>query len=67
MHIDGVESMGFCVHYKMPNYVTFQSDLDRLRATQFSSKAKCSDSRVTQALKPDQRNHHPEVHVNGSQ
>ncbi|MEO1617253.1 MAG: carbon-phosphorus lyase complex subunit PhnI [Planctomycetota bacterium] len=34
MHIDGVESMGFCVHYKMPHYVTFQSDLDRLRAAQ---------------------------------
>jgi alpha-D-ribose 1-methylphosphonate 5-triphosphate synthase subunit PhnI len=34
LHIDGVESMGFCAHYKMPHYVTFQSDLDRLRATQ---------------------------------
>jgi len=32
MHIDGIESMGFCTHYKMPHYVTFQSDLDRLRA-----------------------------------
>lgn len=31
MHIDGIESMGFCTHYKMPHYVTFQSDLDRLR------------------------------------
>ena len=30
-HIDGVESMGFCNHYKLPHYVTFQSDLDRLR------------------------------------
>ncbi|MGF1581148.1 MAG: carbon-phosphorus lyase complex subunit PhnI [Gemmataceae bacterium] len=34
LHIDGVDSMGFCVHYKMPHYVTFQSNLDRLRATQ---------------------------------
>ncbi len=33
-HIDGVESMGFCIHYKLPHYVTFQSDLDRLRKTQ---------------------------------
>lgn len=31
MHVDGIESMGFCTHYKMPHYVTFQSDLDRLR------------------------------------
>jgi alpha-D-ribose 1-methylphosphonate 5-triphosphate synthase subunit PhnI len=33
LHIDGVDSMGFCTHYKMPHYVTFQSDMDRLRAT----------------------------------
>lgn len=31
-HVDGIESMGFCNHYKLPHYVTFQSDLDRLRA-----------------------------------
>ena len=30
-HVDGIESMGFCNHYKLPHYVTFQSDLDRLR------------------------------------
>jgi len=34
MHVDGIDSMGFCTHYKMPHYVTFQSDMDRLRATQ---------------------------------
>lgn len=34
LHIDGIESMGFASHYKMPHYVTFQSDLDRLRKTQ---------------------------------
>jgi alpha-D-ribose 1-methylphosphonate 5-triphosphate synthase subunit PhnI len=34
LHIDGVDSMGFCTHYKMPHYVTFQSDMDRLRSTQ---------------------------------
>jgi alpha-D-ribose 1-methylphosphonate 5-triphosphate synthase subunit PhnI len=33
LHIDGVDSMGFASHYKMPHYVTFQSDLDRLRTT----------------------------------
>jgi alpha-D-ribose 1-methylphosphonate 5-triphosphate synthase subunit PhnI len=33
-HIDGIESMGFCNHYKLPHYVTFQSDLDRLRRIQ---------------------------------
>ncbi len=34
LHVDGVDSMGFASHYKMPHYVTFQSDMDRLRATQ---------------------------------
>lgn len=34
LHIDGIESMGFCNHYKLPHYVTFQSDLDRLRKAQ---------------------------------
>ena len=37
MHVDGIESMGFCTHYKMPHYVTFQSDMDRLRSTQRKS------------------------------
>jgi alpha-D-ribose 1-methylphosphonate 5-triphosphate synthase subunit PhnI len=34
LHVDGIDAMGFCTHYKMPHYVTFQSDMDRLRATQ---------------------------------
>jgi alpha-D-ribose 1-methylphosphonate 5-triphosphate synthase subunit PhnI len=39
LHIDGIESMGFTTHYKMPHYVTFQSDMDRLRATQRAQAA----------------------------
>ncbi|HUI69210.1 MAG TPA: carbon-phosphorus lyase complex subunit PhnI [Spirochaetia bacterium] len=34
LHTDGVESSGFCSHFKLPHYVTFQADLDRLRAQQ---------------------------------
>jgi alpha-D-ribose 1-methylphosphonate 5-triphosphate synthase subunit PhnI len=34
LHIDGIESMGFCNHFKLPHYVTFQSELDRLRKAQ---------------------------------
>mgnify|MGYP001375521854 CR=1 FL=1 len=41
LHVDGVDSMGFANHYKMPHYVTFQSDMDRLRATR------------TKAMKPE--------------
>lgn len=39
LHIDGVDSMGFCTHYKMPHYVTFQSDMDCLRATQAKARS----------------------------
>lgn len=38
LHIDGVDSMGFANHYKMPHYVTFQSDMDRLRMTQIKNR-----------------------------
>jgi alpha-D-ribose 1-methylphosphonate 5-triphosphate synthase subunit PhnI len=30
-HSDGIESMGFSNHWKLPHYVDFLSDLDRLR------------------------------------
>ncbi len=40
LHVDGIESMGFCTHYKMPHYITFQSDLDRLRTTQSKHQAR---------------------------
>lgn len=38
LHVDGIDSMGFCAHYKMPHYVSFQSDMDRLRTTQKKQK-----------------------------
>ncbi len=41
-HIDGVESMGFCNHWKLPHYVTFQSDLDRLRKTRAAAETNAS-------------------------
>jgi alpha-D-ribose 1-methylphosphonate 5-triphosphate synthase subunit PhnI len=34
LHTDGIESSGFCSHFKLPHYVTFQADLDRLRSLQ---------------------------------
>lgn len=37
MHVDGIESMGFCAHYKLPHYVTFQADLDNLRKARRAS------------------------------
>jgi len=32
-HVDGIESMGFCNHFKLPHYVTFQADLQVLDKT----------------------------------
>jgi alpha-D-ribose 1-methylphosphonate 5-triphosphate synthase subunit PhnI len=31
-HTEAVEASGFCIHYKLPHYVTFASGLDALRA-----------------------------------
>lgn len=33
LHIDGIDSMGFCNHFKMPHYVTFQAEMDTLDKT----------------------------------
>ncbi len=38
-HIDGIEAMGFCNHWKLPHYVDFLSDLDRLRKSQELARA----------------------------
>jgi alpha-D-ribose 1-methylphosphonate 5-triphosphate synthase subunit PhnI len=46
-HIDGIESMGFCNHYKLPHYVTFQSDLDRLRRIRAERSAAAPESGAT--------------------
>lgn len=37
-HTDGIEASGFVAHWKLPHYVTFQSTLDRLRATRNQAK-----------------------------
>lgn len=48
-HTDGIESSGFCSHFKLPHYITFQSALDRLRAKQNSMEyPKVSPSREVQ-------------------
>ncbi|WP_298278086.1 carbon-phosphorus lyase complex subunit PhnI, partial [uncultured Bradyrhizobium sp.] len=31
-HTEPVEASGFCIHFKLPHYVTFQSSLDANRA-----------------------------------
>jgi alpha-D-ribose 1-methylphosphonate 5-triphosphate synthase subunit PhnI len=36
-HTEPVEASGFCIHFKLPHYVTFQSSLDALRGAQTSA------------------------------
>ena len=44
-HTEGVESSGFCIHFKLPHYVTFQSSLDAMR----DAKAKKAAQKVEPA------------------
>lgn len=39
-HTDPVESSGFCIHYKLPHYVTFGSSLDAMRAVKMMAPAR---------------------------
>lgn len=49
-HIDGIEAMGFCNHWKLPHYVDFLSDLDRLRKSQSLARAGKEKENVDGAL-----------------
>ncbi|MEL6809527.1 MAG: carbon-phosphorus lyase complex subunit PhnI [Pseudomonadota bacterium] len=39
-HTEGVESSGFCIHFKLPHYVTFQSSLDAMRDAKAKKQAR---------------------------
>lgn len=41
-HTEPVESSGFCIHFKLPHYVTFQSSLDALRRVDADKQADAS-------------------------
>lgn len=38
-HTEPVEASGFCIHFKLPHYVTFQSSLDALRGAKAETPA----------------------------
>jgi alpha-D-ribose 1-methylphosphonate 5-triphosphate synthase subunit PhnI len=38
-HTEPVEASGFCIHFKLPHYVTFQSSLDALRGAKAMAPA----------------------------
>ena len=47
LHIDSVEATGFISHLKLPHYVTFQSELDSVRASRRSSQSSLADREVS--------------------
>ena len=47
-HTEGVESSGFCIHFKLPHYVTFQSSLDAMR----DAKAKKAEQSKSSDMEP---------------
>ena len=44
LHIDGVEASGFTAHYKLPHYVSFQSDISVLERTRKHRAAKFAEA-----------------------
>lgn len=53
-HTEPVEASGFCIHFKLPHYVTFQSSLDALR-----DAGKNTPPTVTVAAPAKQRQEEP--------
>ncbi|HBF5407334.1 TPA: carbon-phosphorus lyase complex subunit PhnI, partial [Clostridioides difficile] len=31
LHIDGIDSLGFISHFKLPHYVDFKADVERIK------------------------------------
>ena len=44
LHIDGIESSGFTAHYKLPHYVSFQSDISVLERARNYRAAKFAEA-----------------------
>jgi alpha-D-ribose 1-methylphosphonate 5-triphosphate synthase subunit PhnI len=42
-HTEPVEASGFCIHFKLPHYVTFQSSLDALRDAAATAPARAEE------------------------
>lgn len=42
-HTEAIESSGFCIHFKLPHYVTFQSSLDAMRDAKAKRMAKAAE------------------------
>ena len=47
-HTESVEASGFCIHFKLPHYVTFQSVLDAMRDAKTKEDAKAAPAETRQ-------------------
>ncbi|MCB0109685.1 MAG: carbon-phosphorus lyase complex subunit PhnI [Caldilineaceae bacterium] len=55
-HTEPVESSGFCIHYKLPHYVTFASSMDTIRDVRENSTRRMHEGMFVQTLlKPGQK------------
>jgi len=53
-HTEPIESSGFCIHFKLPHYVTFASSLDNLRkviSTFYSNDGPSAEASEPEAMK----------------
>jgi alpha-D-ribose 1-methylphosphonate 5-triphosphate synthase subunit PhnI len=44
LHVDGIEASGFTAHFKLPHYVTFQSDINVLQRAQEHQAARFAET-----------------------
>lgn len=44
LHVDGIEASGFTAHFKLPHYVTFQSDINVLQQAQEHRAARFAEA-----------------------
>jgi alpha-D-ribose 1-methylphosphonate 5-triphosphate synthase subunit PhnI len=49
-HTESVESSGFCIHFKLPHYVTFTSGLDNIRKVRESQERRMHEGVFVQTL-----------------
>ncbi|MDY7079967.1 MAG: carbon-phosphorus lyase complex subunit PhnI [Chloroflexota bacterium] len=49
-HTEPVESSGFCIHFKLPHYVTFSSSLDAIRRVRARHEKETDGDRIQQLV-----------------
>lgn len=53
-HTEPIEASGFCIHFKLPHYVTFQSSLDAIRGAKAEKAAQEDGGAAPAAREPEE-------------